>query len=88
MLVVNSIEMVIFHYKNGKHGAWAKQKDGPGVVYGNYNRTEWNPCENILDPLQYTEALELSESVPALKKALEQVALLYKLSNDNGNRKT
>ena len=82
MLVKHSIEMVIFHYDGGKHGGWAKSQSGDGKVYGHYNRTEWWPCENVLEPLQYTQALELAEDVPALKKALEQVAILYKLSKD------
>jgi hypothetical protein len=82
MLVKHSIEMVIFHYDGGKHGAWAKQTDGSGTAYGHYNRTEWWPCETLLEPLQYTEALELSETVPALKIALEQVSLLYKISKE------
>jgi hypothetical protein len=84
MLVKNSIEMVIFHYENGKHGAWAKAKDGPGVAFGHYNRTEWWPVNTVLDPLRYTEALELAEDVPALKNALETVATIFYLTN-NGN---
>jgi hypothetical protein len=87
MLVKNSIEMVVFHYDNGKHGAWAKAKDGPGIQFGHYNRTEWIPTSSILDPLKYTEALELAETVPALKNALETVSTIYYLSK-NGNSQT
>jgi hypothetical protein len=82
MLVKHSIEMVIFHYDGGKHGGWAKSQDPHGSTYGHYNRTEWWPCKEILEPLQYTEALEMAGTFPALKKALEQVALLYKLSKE------
>ena len=80
MLVIKSYEIVWFHYQDGTQGAWCKLKGIDGLPYGNYNRTQWIPSDEILTPLEYTEALELANENATIEYHLKQLKTMYILS--------
>jgi hypothetical protein len=82
--LMNTQELVIFHYDDNSYRSWVKANDRWGnTSFGHHSEAIWKGNPKHPDPVEYTKILEMADYIPAMSSVLEQLMVLYNLNKDD-----